>query len=246
MKSIYQINNYRLLPYVMKDYYNYTETSINEQVIQEREWNPKEYIVNDFSFCADLKQQGVSIGSDSKAFRFYHLNGAHPPYTINANGERVDSFAGSRTEQCEWSMNVVYSYLEELKKIGLYENTTVIITADHGENFSKEQLEQSTNPILFIKPAGVGDDKDLTVSDIYASQEDILPTIATICKLPAMQTEGINLFDAKEVDQNRVRKHCYTVVKNNEQVALRTYLIKGSSLDFNNWEDTDDIIMFSY
>jgi arylsulfatase A-like enzyme len=84
--------------------------------------------------------------------RFIHLNGAHAPYTLDENGNSVSSQDGTAIDQYVGCMRLVFYYIQMLQDIGMYDNSTIIITADHGENYVTEELEQNTNPILFIKP----------------------------------------------------------------------------------------------
>ena len=114
----------------------------------------------------------------------------------------------------------------------------IIITADHGENFVLKELEQATNPILFIKPGGDFDSLAGGVSDIRASQNDLLPTIAAAMGLEYDKQWGINLLDTKGQDKMRVRYHYYAVVEKSIQDKAKVYKIIGNSRDFSNWEDT--------
>jgi arylsulfatase A-like enzyme len=141
-------------------------------------------------------------------------------------------------------MRLVFEYLEMLQDIGMYKDATIIITADHGENYVTTELEQNTNPILFIKPKGVGSDGEMAISDIYASQIDLLPTICSVYGINHDESDGLNLLDTKGEDKTRVRYHNYTVVENTIQVATLKYEIIGSSLDFNNWHSTGEYHMF--
>jgi iduronate 2-sulfatase len=79
--------------------------------------------------------------------------------------------------------------LEGLKKEGLWDNTIVIVTSDHGWQmgqkdfiFKNSPWEQSTRVPLFIRAPGVsqnGKSFDTPVSLI-----DIYPTLVDLCKLP--------------------------------------------------------------
>lgn len=236
---------YKVLPYAVKDYFSYTAGKINGLVVARRIWDKPRFYVNDAAVYEGLKESGLMMNEDAKAVRFYHFNGAHAPYTMNEKGEEVSEKNGNSLDQYAGCMNMVYEYIYELKRLGLYENATIIITADHGENYVTENLEQATNPILFIKPAGLYEN-DLVISDACASQNDMLPTLGAILGIEVPEDMGENLLDTQAGCGNRIRYHYYTVVENTKQTKTRTYEIKGSSLDFANWSATDEYKEFIY
>lgn len=45
------------------------------------------------------------------------------------------------------NLNDVYVFLDELKNMGVYDNSTIIITADHGKIMTVDGIQ----PIFFIK-----------------------------------------------------------------------------------------------
>ena len=88
--------------------------------------------------------------------------------------------------------------------------------------------------------------ESMKISDVYASQNDILPTIASQLNLEYDEKWGIDLLNTNGKDKNRKRYHYYAVVENTLQTKDRTYEIEGSSLDFNNWRATDEYHEFLY
>lgn len=240
MKSMHLMSSFRIMPYILKDYYSYTAEEINDLVINQRTWEKNPYIVDDAKIKRNLDFAGLSIGKDKRAFRFIHMFGAHPPYSLNRNGERVNEDKSLWLEQYMGSMQIVYRYLEELQKIGAYDNSTIIITADHGENFeSNNILPENTNIVLFIKPKGVSEG-EIQYSDVYASQDDLLPTIAAMYNIDSKFEVGVDLFSDDVNYKERERYHYFHVVKETIQTSTRTYKIKGSSLDFENWKATEE------
>ncbi|MCM1182516.1 MAG: sulfatase-like hydrolase/transferase [Roseburia sp.] len=239
-ETMLRIGNYRLLPYFLKEYYIYTSADINRLIIRERVLEVPIYEADDARHWQELKRTGLKVAEEDRALRFIHMDGAHSPYNMNEFGERVREEDNSRMQQCMGSMNFIYEYLKELQETGAYEQSMIIITADHGENYMSEQLEQNTNPVLFIKPFGAGADRELRISDVYASQNDLLPTVCAALGLQYDTAWGLNLSDTRGADKERVRYHYYTVVEDTVQTKVRTYKITGSSLDFKNWEATEE------
>lgn len=240
IKSIHLMSCFRGMPYILKDYYSYTAEQINNLIIREREWKDTPYVVDDAKIKEQLDAEGLSVGKDKKAFRFIHMFGAHPPYSLNRNGERVKYSKDLYLEQYMGSMQIVYNYLQRLREIGAYENSTIVITADHGENFENGNvLPETANIILFIKPKGVGSG-ELQYSDVYASQDDLLPTLSALMDINADMEAGIDLFSDAAKSKERERYHYFHVTEDTVQTFTRTYIIRGNSLDFNNWTATEE------
>lgn len=239
-----KIGHYRAVPYLWKNLYLYTAEDINSKVLDKFELDYPMYTVDDASFYDELINSKLSVGSDDKRFTFIHLNGAHPPYTLSRDGRRVSSDKTSALEQYIGAMNIVNTYLEELRRMGVYDDSLIVVAADHGENYMLEELEQNTNPILLIKYPGAKS-SSMMISDARVSQEDILRTIA--CEMGIDEgVIGYNLLDADAIPKDRKRIHYYTVVDGSKQMGLIPYEIEGDSQDFSNWKKTDEYIPFKY
>lgn len=242
--SMMHLSGYRTMPYLLKANYLYTSEMINGMVVTEISYDKPVFNTLDGIVYQEF-DEGLTFTDEKNAFKFIHLNGAHAPYYLDRNCNMVDYKDSNLLEQCRGSMELVYKYLEELKRLDKYEDSMIIITADHGENYVTEELEQNTNPILFIKPMNNDNDK-LEISDVYASQNDILPTIASQLGLEYDKEWGLDLLHTNGEDKLRKRYHYYAVVENSLQTKNRTYEIIGSSLDFNNWNATDEYHEFMY
>lgn len=239
VESMCRINGYRLLPYALKEYYFYTAGTISDLVVEEFTLEKPEFVADDARVYQGFRGQRLQINEEEKALRFIHLYGAHEPYVMDENGNSIEAGEGSAVAQYIGCMNMMYDYIAMLQELGIYENTTIIITADHGENFLDEQLKETTNPILFIKPYGVGADEEMVISDKYASQEDILSTLASLHDIEYTEGKGLDLFTDKNNYEDRIRYHYYTVVEGTTQTKIREYEIKGCSLELQNWNATE-------
>ena len=239
-----KIGCYRLFPYVFKNYFSYTSEDINDMVVSRRILDTPKYEGDDALIYQQLKKSGITIEHDKKAFRFIHTKGAHAPYTMNEKGEKVKEENCTPIQQYIGCMKFVYEYLSQMKQLGIYEKSTIIITADHGENFVAEKLSQNTNPILFVKPANAGAQTPLQYTTISASQNDLLPTIAGAMGIDYDEGEGLDLLHITGEDKKRKRYHYYTVVEDNIQTKARVYEIDGDSRDFANWTATQQYYEF--
>lgn len=149
-----------------------------------------------------------------KAFRFYHLFAAHPPWTMDEN-LRIGSETTSYERQMEGSLKIVKAYLQKLKELGLYESATIILSGDHGEHnqeqFVKKQYHLDQNPAVCVKPAG--ESEGFHVSHAPITFEEVNATMGVGVTGDPSQF-GRTVFDVPE-DENRVRWHTAHNILNN-------------------------------
>ena len=159
-------SKYQTAPFGMKNWYWYSSDGINAlrgeiQIIYSAS--------NDIGFWSSLNETGLKIDQDAAGsgnYRFYHLRGAHPPYQMSEDFTRISisNDVADMISQAKGSMKIVLEYIEQLKKLDLYDSATIIITADHGQHYlyvpwrenSREALglERTSNPILLVKKPG--------------------------------------------------------------------------------------------
>ncbi len=93
--------------------------------------------------------------------------------------------------------------LNELKRLGLWDKTIVIITSDHGDMdtyhklilkgpFMYEHLVRI--PLMIHVPERFGGMQPKRIKDTFVVNVDIVPTIREFCNLPAQETDGISLI----------------------------------------------------
>lgn len=96
------------------------------------------YSYNDFLGYLRTRGGLTVDDTDKKYIQMIHLRGAHGPYTADVNGNyKADA---SRDENITGYMAMVANYIAEMKRLGLYEDATIIITADHGDKKANMQV----------------------------------------------------------------------------------------------------------
>lgn len=157
------------------------------------------YVLDDNAYRSNLLERGMTAVSGRPRYVLYEMNGVHAPYTINRSFETVEFDDSVTLEQKQIeaglaSLNLLTEYVNELKKADLYDNTTIIFTADHGFNLR-------FYPVMLVKEASVSHDELITDSIPLSFQEDYEKILDSI-------TKGKSFSESVEdlnISANRVR-----------------------------------------
>ena len=152
IKNLYSLVDFMVLPQWMKKVFAVSTEDITDNIgtyeVKERS-EDLYYDFDDVKFYQDLCNSELDLKYE-KTFRLYHLDGAHPPFTMNENIERVETQYTSEEQQVDGVMKIVNTYINKLKKEGFYDNTTIVITGDHGQH---ENGNLMVNPAILVKRA---------------------------------------------------------------------------------------------
>ena len=136
-------------------------------------------------------------GSYGSAVRIYHLKGASHPYRLTSKCEK-DTGGTSRPEQVEGGFLLLRSMLDKLKESGKYENATIIIAGNQGEN------EYGQRPMLLYKEKGKA--SKYRTSGAPVSLFDLPATLAsTVTKDYKGIGSGETFRDAEKMPWTRTR-----------------------------------------
>ena len=118
------------------------------------------YIVYDY-----LKNIPLSVVDDNY-FQFLHIEGAHPPFRYDA--DLNFNFDTTYEENINASISMLDKYIKRLKESDAFDNSVIIVLADHGHG---DETIQRGNPILYIK--GFNEKHEYRVSDKKISFENL-------------------------------------------------------------------------
>ncbi len=228
VKTMLTSSMYRTMPFAVKPQYRYTSTDIYEIASVDGEWN----ILNDLPFYQSLMEDGLSVDEECKsAFRFYHMDGVHPPYYLSED-LHYDSTGRFVTymSQAKGCLKIIYEYLAQLKALGKYDDATIIITADHGiqatYDAQTDKITRISSPIILVKEPQERHSQ-MAVNDAAVTQAELMPTIV---KAAGMDwTEYGQVFSEVGESDKRERKYKYYY----DQIII--YSINGYVKDINNW-----------
>lgn len=214
-----QCSKYKMAPFVLKNYYQYDTSDITLLTADDFVYNAE----NDLPFYNSLMEQGLSIASkDGKngTFKFIHMQGAHPPYTMTEDFQyieydaRRDIHIGNKVSQAKGALKIVYEYLRQMQELGTYDDATIVITTDHGyvEWLCDEDgnMIRTSIPIIFVKEPQ-NKHESIVVSEAPVCHQDVITTI--------MENVGINTGERK----------CSEIAEDEERVRTFIYYTKGSA-----------------
>ena len=229
MKTMWRTSLYRIVPFMYKSQYSYYTSDIRELIDSDNIWS----IENDLPFYNNIVKTGLSINEDyENAFRFYHMRGAHEPFQMSED-LKYDSTGRNSSiySQSKGSLKIVYEYLRQLKELGKYDDSLIIITSDHGQgiNYSKEtnMPNMTSGPICMIKEPNEHSDT-MKVNDKPVSQEQIKPTLFKAIGVD--WKEYGKTFDEITDSDNEVRDYIDVA-----EDHIIQYEIRGNVNDLKNW-----------
>lgn len=239
---------YRCLPWALKPPFWFYTDEINDTVLAPQQDNlaSQTWNIDDAGYYQLLIDQGLSVKDvgEKGSFRVLHFLGAHYPFFMDHNAQRTEEET-TQLEQCLGSLHMVSEYLSQLKELGVYDDATIIVTADHGEWYLTEEIERTTTPILLVKPAEDARQASEPVrfSSAPTGHLDLAATILEAVGSDAAPAYGgMNILDVP--NEERVRFYNATSVlvdEGNSYDAIKQWKIDGDSLDWDNWEKTGKI-----
>lgn len=174
-------------------------------------------------FKKEMAQTEMLINKEINQLSFIHIFGAHFPYSTDENGD----YKKDATEQAAYrgALQLVLNYIDKMRALGKYDDTTIIITADHGH--STNEAKRQSAPMV-IKPKNAKG--TMRRSSVPVCQLDIIPTIMSEAGLNAEHRYGKSLFEYTLTDK-RSRLYYQTMFKD---TISRCDLIEYSIDDADN------------
>lgn len=246
LKKMMYLSAYRYAPEALKPYFQIYTGELQEAVTVMQE---DLYKCDDPEFWSNYRSNGLTVNEDlNGAFRFYHMQGAHPPSNMNANAEfdtshKVDGWDA----QLEGNMKMILQYIEELKELGIYDETTVIISTDHAVDYTGypnyQYLSELDSPRvlpLLIKPAGADLSIPMQTSNKQICQDNLRVSIADYFGLDAEKYgRSIESIGEDEPMTRRFGMMLYDEALKVRDTNLGVYEITGDSNDFSNWKQLE-------
>ncbi len=167
--------------------------------------DPNTYSYGNVEFIEGIPE--IRAVDSQKDFRFYHIKGIHHTRDLDRNLNEVDDLGEDGTgvsleESARANMKIIDLFLNKLKSEELYDNSVIVIMADHGAA-SYEGGGQMQSPLLLVK--GYNEKHGFTVSEAPVSYEDLQEAFINLLN----GKTGDHVFSVKEGDE-RTRAMYYT------------------------------------
>lgn len=188
-------------------------------------------------FKEDLENNEFTADNTEKCFKFIHLEGAHAPFVYDKDCNYIDVQDGTYRQNVEASLTLAAMYIDALKKSGAYDNTALIVMADHGYNGdSSNEYEFMRQAAMFLVKGRNENHDTMQISQAPVSYVD-LPD-AYVRLLDGQQSDEI--FDWKEGD-TRERRFLY--YKFLQEDTMMEYLQKGYAQDMTTMVPTGKVFV---
>ncbi len=193
---------YRISPYLLKPCFLIVSDDFLETVTGAQS-NKSSYALQD-NFVDTVSRDGLHCDDKNESLIIYHFEGMHAASNYSDDGI-VDC--------AKESLNVVSTYMKKLKELNVYDDTTIIVLADHGIHETKNGIQA----IFMIKEAGASKSQ-YTVSKAPIDGMDFLPTVLTNFNIGG-KDYGTSIYDFQEDEE---RKRSVFVRKSVDSITVRT------------------------
>ena len=229
-------------------YYGYTNAAFMANYAQNAKNNQEGYA----ACSTDMKQiyscitdNGMTVGEGKKSYKLIHLSGTHLPLAYDENFNPLpsgDPNKSNPTIGLRTSFAIINHYIDEMKRLGVYENSTIIITGDHPSigSDSAVPLRWAHVTPLFVKPSSRSSG-ELRISEAPVTHEDLFATVLKSEGFGNYASFGRSVFDVPETEK-RDRLYYFQKLDTVDGVTnyeMVTFRIRGKAGDYANWEIID-------
>lgn len=196
---------------------------------------PAPYLIDDAGFYANLTAQGLTVRDAQPQFNYFHFEGSHAPFNLDAHGLHSDTDTDVIT-QTKGVFHIIFDYLDRMKQLGVYDQSTVVILGDHGTHVGPQArvLDHPILPGLWYKPVGPSTAPP-TISLAPTSQENFLPTLVSQAGLDA--TAYGQPYDAVPLDSTEPRLYIWYRPKWGIDPSFGVrFEVTGDARDWANWQ----------
>lgn len=207
--------------------------------------------------ATDLLTERLHVGDGPPTFKFIHLMVPHHPYQLDRQcrplpEDRRQKKAGGPmfVEQGECAVRLTIRLLRALKSLDAYEQSAIIVVADHGfadrehydsaEAFARNGIDRAL-PLLMVKPPGA--QGPMKTSTAPGTNADVARTTTDLLGLET-DLPGANLM-ALDQDTPRTRRYYHYVWTgdswgNDYLPPIQEYILEGAPRDPAAWREGNE------
>lgn len=229
---IYKMVACQYMPDIVKPYVWLYGDEFNKACVSDDDFN--HYITDNGNFRNLVAHREFNVNKGVKSFKIIHTFGGHDPFYIDADGNDVDPYFDDYYAACRGSFKIMQGYLNKMKANGTYDNSSIIVTADHG--WRSDHYGLLTSPMMMIK---VKDSHGpVTISNAPVCQDDLPATILKLAGDTNYNSYGTAIMDVPEDSKRERLTYSHSVVVVNgvtENFGTIEYSLKPESNDWDSF-----------
>lgn len=208
---LYRLVGCKYLPDVVKPFIWMNGSEFEGSAVTDT--SSKVYDSSNSVFRDNLRTEGISVLKGVKTYKLIHIFGAHEPFSIDENGEDVAENWDKNTDAAKGALRLVLEYTNQMKQLGVYDNSAIVITADHGWHGNDGII---STPVFMLKKAG--ERGNLKFSNAPVSHTDFAATIVGLAGSGNEANYGIPVW---KVDEKAVRDRYYYQYTYDKESTIR-------------------------
>lgn len=243
---------FRVVPHFVRPLVYRDELWVFQPMTQSEAYLHMQYF-SDIAFLDRLADR-MRVDRAGRVYKMMHLMLSHKPFVATAEcgyEGKKDSSRATVVAHSTCSLRKVVAVLERMQELGIYDNSLIVLMADHGawvpvtrlrnarrdrDSISALQVAMAT-PLLAIKPPGASG--TLQRSRKETSIIDIPATIADVLGLPP-QFPGLSALDEGD-SAPRVRSHMVYGYGYYDEAPgylrpMQEYRVTGDPYDAASWQ----------
>ncbi len=234
IKQMVKMIWFKYAPFTMKRTFQPSVFELNSSVTYDDGSIAFNY--SDFMWRDYMRSSAVTA-AEKKQFKFIHTEGAHVPFDLDEMGNTIPTDSGTYVMKMKGSIELTNEYLQMLKDAGVYDNTAIIIMADHGYNYAQEDsygpASRRQNALLMAK--GFNETNGtVQISEKPVSFDDLQKGYANL--LDGHKGNEIFDFVSDERDSRRFLHYVYL-----EEYHLNEYEWNGRAYDMDAGKATGNV-----
>ncbi len=216
--------SYKYLPYLLKERSQIEDMNFNGLVDM--------YLWDDHTIYKNIKNRSELTKVPQKVFSYIHTEGAHLPFGYDKDLNIIEN--GTYQQKIEAVVTMLNAYIERLKANNVYDNTVIIIMADHGNTalIGADDMLARANPMFMIK--GINEHHDFTESQKPVSYADLMDIYSNL--LDGQTAEEALSY----IPDNRQR--IYMWYRNFQlENHIVEYAVTGKAWEWEDFEKTGNV-----
>ena len=209
---------FRYLPQCLKEYCWFYSDDMNSMMRIDSAEGHRIFSWTNLEFYEGI--DNITAENENGVYCFYHLEGTHVPFKTNRDLSYSDS-EGTIQEEGMAMMTLLDSFFTELKEQDIYDNSVIVVLADHG------YYDYRQNSVFLVK--GEKEVHPLAVSDKKVSFENLQETYK-------------NLLQGMDAESAVVEYNGERIFYDIDKERLRQMKIAGTATETDNLLYTDKIL----